>query len=115
VPGRHGLACHLGGADGKTLYCVTGAANETAFPNRSHTRRIETTTIDVPGQCAPRRGPKITSIGVNHPHIWRGFCAVVPAVAGENFLTDSYRSGPSVTHAVWTSVSLMRATAQRSS
>jgi sugar lactone lactonase YvrE len=52
VRGRRGLACHLGGADGKTLYCVTGAANEAAFPNRSHTRRIETTTIDVPGQGA---------------------------------------------------------------
>lgn len=54
VPGRHGLACHIGGADGKTLYCVTDAANETAHSNHHHhTRQVETTTIDVPGQCAP--------------------------------------------------------------
>jgi sugar lactone lactonase YvrE len=49
VPGRHAVACQLGGQDGRTLFCITGDANLDDYPNRQQTARVEITAVDVPG------------------------------------------------------------------
>ena len=46
-PGRHAVACELGGQDGRTLFCLTVAANLHDYPNPQQTARVETTTVDV--------------------------------------------------------------------
>ena len=55
VPGRHAIACQLGGRDGRTLFCLTAAANLDDYPNRRQTARVETTTVDVPGAASSIR------------------------------------------------------------
>jgi sugar lactone lactonase YvrE len=55
VPGRHAVACQLGGRDGRTLFCLTVAANLDDYPNRLETARIETTSVDVPGAASSMR------------------------------------------------------------
>ena len=54
VPGRHAIACALGGADGRTLYLLTsetlGNPTESAEKRAS---RIETTRASVPGVARP--------------------------------------------------------------
>ncbi|WP_295846156.1 SMP-30/gluconolactonase/LRE family protein [Tardiphaga sp.] len=48
VPGRHAVACQLGGRDGRTLFCLTVAANLADYPDREHTASVATTIVDVP-------------------------------------------------------------------
>src|SRR5260221_5939424 len=55
VPGRHAVACQLGGRDGRTLFCLTVAANLSDHPNREQTARIETASVDVPGAASSIR------------------------------------------------------------
>lgn len=60
VPGRHAVACQLGGRDGRTLFCLTVAANLDDYPNRQQTARVETTSVDVPGAASSIRFAEIT-------------------------------------------------------
>jgi sugar lactone lactonase YvrE len=52
---RHAVACQLGGQDGRTLFCLTVAANLDDYPNRQQTARVETTMVDVPGAASSIR------------------------------------------------------------
>ena len=61
VPGRHAVACQLGGQDGRTLFCLTVAANLDDYPNRQQTARVEITTVDVPGAASSIRLAEIGS------------------------------------------------------
>ena len=61
VPGRHAVACQLGGQDGRTLFCLTVAANPNDHPNRQQTARVEITTVDVPGAANSIRLAEIGS------------------------------------------------------
>ncbi len=61
VPGRHAVACQLGGQDGRTLFCLTVAANPNDHPNRQQTARVEITTVDVPGAASSIRLAEIGS------------------------------------------------------
>lgn len=50
VPGRHAIACALGGEDGRTLFCCTSSTQ--GEPERSRAERgaqVEVVTVDVPG------------------------------------------------------------------
>jgi sugar lactone lactonase YvrE len=49
VPGRHAVACQLGAQDGRTLFCLTAAANLDDYPKRRQTARVEMAAVDVPG------------------------------------------------------------------
>ncbi len=55
VPGRHAVACQLGGRDGRTLFCLTVAANLGDYPNREQTASVEVTSVDVPGAASSVR------------------------------------------------------------
>jgi sugar lactone lactonase YvrE len=55
APGRHAIACQLGGQDGRTLFCLMVAANLDDYPNRRQTARVEMTTVDVPGAASSMR------------------------------------------------------------
>jgi sugar lactone lactonase YvrE len=61
VPGRHAVACQLGGRDGRTLFCLTVAANIDEFPNQQQTGRVETTLVDVPGAASSIRLAEISA------------------------------------------------------
>jgi sugar lactone lactonase YvrE len=61
VPGRHAVACQLGGPDGRTLICLTVAANLGDYPDRQQTARVETTAVDVPGAASSIRFAEIGS------------------------------------------------------
>jgi sugar lactone lactonase YvrE len=61
VPGRDAVACQLGGRDGRTLFCLTVAANLDEYPNRQQTGRVETTLVDVPGAASSIRFAEIGS------------------------------------------------------
>jgi hypothetical protein len=50
----------LGGRDGRTLFCLTVAANLDDYPNRQQTARVETTSVDVPGAASSIRFAEIT-------------------------------------------------------
>ena len=54
TPGRHGIACALGGADGRTLYMCTSTTHGARDESRAAlTAAIETTTVAVPGAERP--------------------------------------------------------------
>ncbi|MFA5882764.1 MAG: SMP-30/gluconolactonase/LRE family protein [Acidimicrobiia bacterium] len=54
TPGRHGIACALGGPDGRTLYMITSTTHgERAESRAARTAAIETTTVRVPGAERP--------------------------------------------------------------
>jgi sugar lactone lactonase YvrE len=55
VPGRHAVAGQLGGQDGRTLFCLTVAANLDDYPNRQQTACVEATAADVPGAASSIR------------------------------------------------------------
>lgn len=55
VPGRHAVACQLGGQDGRTLFCLTVAANLDDCPNRQQTARVEAAAVEVPGAASSIR------------------------------------------------------------
>ena len=55
VPGRHAVACQLGGRDGRTLFCLTVAANPGDSPNHQQTACVEVTSVDVPAAAASIR------------------------------------------------------------
>jgi sugar lactone lactonase YvrE len=59
VPGRHAVACQLGGRDGRTLFCLTVGGNLDEYPDRQHTARVETTSVDVPGAASSIRFAEI--------------------------------------------------------
>ena len=59
VPGRHAVACQLGGRDGRTLFCLTVAANLGEYSDRQQTARVETTPVDVPGAAGIPRFAEI--------------------------------------------------------
>jgi hypothetical protein len=61
VPGRHAIACSLGGQDGRTLFCLAVAANLDDYPNRQQTARVEITTADVPGAASSVRSAEAGS------------------------------------------------------
>jgi len=54
TPGRHGIACALGGPDGRTLYMITSTTHgERGESQAARTGAIETTTVRVPGAERP--------------------------------------------------------------
>lgn len=54
TPGRHGIACALGGADGRTLFLLTSTTHGARDESRAAmTAAIETTTVRVPGAERP--------------------------------------------------------------
>ena len=54
TPGRHGIACALGGTDGRTLYLLTATTHGAREESRATmTAAIETTTVEVPGAERP--------------------------------------------------------------
>jgi sugar lactone lactonase YvrE len=54
VPGRHAIACALGGADGRTLFMLTAPTLGNPEASReARGARIELTTVDVPGAERP--------------------------------------------------------------
>jgi sugar lactone lactonase YvrE len=55
VPGRHAVACQLGGRDGRTLFCLSVAANLGDSANQQQTARVEVTSVDVPAAAASMR------------------------------------------------------------
>jgi sugar lactone lactonase YvrE len=61
VPGRHAVSCQLGGWDGRTLFCLTVAANLGEYSDRQQTARVETTPVDVPGAASSIRFAEIGS------------------------------------------------------
>ncbi len=53
VPGRHAVACQLGGADGRTLFCLTCEGTwEEICAGQAHAQ-VEVTTVDIPGAGSP--------------------------------------------------------------
>jgi sugar lactone lactonase YvrE len=49
VPGRHAIACAIGGADGRTLFCCTSPTHGDPDASRAaRGARVETTRVDVP-------------------------------------------------------------------
>ncbi len=52
TPGRHAIACQLGGADGRTLFCLTysGALEDMG---KAPTAQVEVTTVDAPAAGSP--------------------------------------------------------------
>jgi len=52
TPGRHAVACRLGGADDRTLFCLTykGALKDIG---KAPTAQVETVMVDVPGAGSP--------------------------------------------------------------
>ena len=52
TPGRHAVACQLGGADGRTLFCLTykGALGDIG---KAHDAQVEVATVDVAGAGSP--------------------------------------------------------------
>lgn len=54
TPGRHGIACALGGPDGRTLFMLTSTTHGARDDSRAAmTAAIETTTVRVPGAERP--------------------------------------------------------------
>jgi sugar lactone lactonase YvrE len=54
VPGRHAIACALGGADGRTLFMLTAPTLGNPEASREAMgARIEVTQVDVPGAERP--------------------------------------------------------------
>ena len=54
TPGRHGIACALGGPDGRTLLMLTATTHGARDESRAAlTAAIETTTVTVPGAERP--------------------------------------------------------------
>jgi sugar lactone lactonase YvrE len=50
VPGRHAIACAIGGPDGHTLFgCTSGTQGEPETSRAERTARIETATVAVAG------------------------------------------------------------------
>lgn len=48
-PGRHAIACALGGGDGRTLYCCTSTTvGEPELSARTRGSKVETVRVDVP-------------------------------------------------------------------
>ncbi len=52
TPGRHSIACQLGGADGRTLFCLTyeGALEDMG---KAPSAQVEITTVDAPAAGSP--------------------------------------------------------------
>lgn len=53
VPGRRAVACQLGGADGRTLFCLTCAASWEDICDGQGRARVETARVAVPGAGSP--------------------------------------------------------------
>ena len=54
TPGRHGIACALGGTDGRTLFMLTSTTHgERGESRAAMTAAVETTTVRVPGAERP--------------------------------------------------------------
>jgi hypothetical protein len=49
------VACQLGGQDGRTLFCLTVAANLGDSSNHQQTACVEVTSVDVPAAAASMR------------------------------------------------------------
>jgi sugar lactone lactonase YvrE len=53
VPGRRAVACQLGGADGRTLFCLTCEATWAEICAGGARARVETARVAVPGAGSP--------------------------------------------------------------
>jgi sugar lactone lactonase YvrE len=54
TPGRHGIACALGGPDGRTLFMLTSTTHGERNESRAAmTAAVETTTVRIPGAERP--------------------------------------------------------------
>ena len=51
--GRRAVACNLGGADGKTLFCLIYDGDLDDIPKGARNARIETATVEVAGAGSP--------------------------------------------------------------
>lgn len=53
TPGRRGIACAFGGADRKTLYCISAATSPEELRQRKSSARIDAITVETPGSGYP--------------------------------------------------------------
>ncbi len=53
VPGRRAVACQLGGADGRTLFCLTCEVTWEEICAGGARARVETARVAVPGAGSP--------------------------------------------------------------
>jgi sugar lactone lactonase YvrE len=53
VPGRRALACVLGGAERRTLFCLSAATSYEELRQRKSSSRIDVVDVDVPGDGNP--------------------------------------------------------------
>ncbi|UVO31119.1 SMP-30/gluconolactonase/LRE family protein [Bradyrhizobium arachidis] len=53
VPGRRGIACAFGGADRKTLYCISAATSPEELRQRKSSARLDGAEVETPGSGYP--------------------------------------------------------------
>ena len=53
VPGRRALACALGGADRKTLFCLSAATSYEELRQRKSSARIDVVDVEIAGDGYP--------------------------------------------------------------
>jgi sugar lactone lactonase YvrE len=53
VPGRRALACVLGGAERRTLFCLSAATSYEELRQRKSSARIDTVDVEIPGAGYP--------------------------------------------------------------
>ncbi|MBR0718766.1 SMP-30/gluconolactonase/LRE family protein [Bradyrhizobium liaoningense] len=53
VPGRRGIACAFGGANRKTLYCISAATSPEELRQRKSSARIDVVDVETPGSGYP--------------------------------------------------------------
>ena len=53
VPGRRALACVLGGAERRTLFCLSAATSYQELRQRKSSSRIDTADVEIPGAGFP--------------------------------------------------------------
>ncbi len=53
MPGRRALACALGGADRRTLFCLSAETSYEELRKGRSTSRIDVVEVDTPGDGCP--------------------------------------------------------------
>ncbi|MGY8677549.1 SMP-30/gluconolactonase/LRE family protein [Bradyrhizobium sp. UFLA05-153] len=53
VPGRRGIACALGGADRRTLFCISAETSPEELRQRKSSARIDAVEVETPGSGYP--------------------------------------------------------------
>ena len=53
VPGRRAIACAIGGAERRTLFCLSAATSHAELRQRKSSARIDTVDVEIPGAGYP--------------------------------------------------------------